>query len=618
MVSRRRRIINLFATYFISGAKPAVISLRAGNAALLIVLLLSMLFASALLRAQGQTPTSLPGQSAPSSGSLTASTAPGGSTLRFVEVRAFTNLTRITGEARQRSFLTDGNNNAIDLSYLEDFTFGARRVEASTNLRYTDDRRVDPERSSVQRAYLRLSGPRYEYNFGDYLVSYSRLTYNQNLKGVHIMRSAPWGYGFRLLANAGTFTDRYGSLFKDELPGKPFTRVVSGVRAEQKLGPDQTVAFNWSYGNDIVRSVPIDPRTGREPYFPISNNVVSLDTRMLLARIWTLQGEIAYSRTNPDTRAVPTHRSDYGLRFDNSVRTRAGTYEVLFTRLMPSFYAINARQVADLQDVLLRASIPVAAHLQVQGSYRRTENDLNDERPMGGTVFQSPEVRLSLRDLPGTGSTVFDIGYRERYQDQGALADRVTRAPFFEVGVPLSSGLLTVGYERRSVDDGLNANNESSANDAWISLRGVFDAADWTFIPIVRYQHNRELFDRVTSANNTRTLQGGLTLDAPQYVSFDFMFRQVGATLFQDRPLLDPSTLQPVTGPNGLPQFGIVGPSGFRRPSFRVDATYKFMNNVDHYMTLSYERNNNMYAVSGQDFLDRVMQLTLVWRFRSQ
>ena len=121
------------------------------------------------LPAQDQTPTTLPGQS---SGQLAPAASQGSSTLRFIEVRAFTNLTRITGEARERSFVTDGNNNGIDFSYLGDYTHGLRRVEASSILRYTDDRRVDPERNSVQRAYLRLSGPRYEYNFGDYLVSY--------------------------------------------------------------------------------------------------------------------------------------------------------------------------------------------------------------------------------------------------------------------------------------------------------------------------------------------------------------------------------------------------------------------------------------------------------------
>src|SRR5512140_3329239 len=99
--------------------------------------------------AQAQTPSSLPGQNTATSGaSATASSAQGaptssggippapgqapapyslsgygGSTgnLEFFELRAFSNLTRVTGAARDRSFLTPGNNNDFDFSYLQDF-----------------------------------------------------------------------------------------------------------------------------------------------------------------------------------------------------------------------------------------------------------------------------------------------------------------------------------------------------------------------------------------------------------------------------------------------------------------------------------------------------------------
>src|SRR5690242_3152844 len=76
-------------------------------------------------RGQDQTPANLAGQSAP----VATVSSTTGSTVRFAEVRAFTNLTRITGVAADRSFLTDGNNNGIDLSYFEDYNYGPRRVE---------------------------------------------------------------------------------------------------------------------------------------------------------------------------------------------------------------------------------------------------------------------------------------------------------------------------------------------------------------------------------------------------------------------------------------------------------------------------------------------------------
>jgi hypothetical protein len=559
-----------------------------------------------------QTPTSLPGQ-----GAETASIAvPQGIGLgtggqRFLEFRSFTNLTRITGEARERSFLTGGRNSAVDLSYLENFGFGTRRFEAATVLRYTDDPRVDPEHSSVQRAYFRINSPQSEYNFGDYLVSYSRFTYNQNLRGLHFIRNAPWGAGFRLLGNAGVFTDRYGSLFKDEIPGKPFTRVVSGLRAEQRLTADKMIGVNWAYGNDIVRSIPIDPATGREPYIPIANNVVSLDTRMTMARIWTLDGELAYAITNPDTRFSTGSRKDYALRVDNSLREGPWTASLFYTRIMPSFLALNARQVADLEDLLFRTGLSPSPSVTAQFSYRRTTDDLRGESLQPGTVFEVPEIRMTFRNLPGWGSSILDVGYRERQQVQEGIADRVTRAPFVELGIPISSMVVTLGYEYRSNIDNLTQSNQTGANNASVALRGIFGIGDWQVNPLLRYEHNREIFERVDTGNNTRTLQAALILDAPRYFTFEAMYRQIGATLFQDRPTIDPLTLQPLG-------FEVVGPTGFRRPAFRFAVTYRLKNDENKFVTLSYERNNNLFALPGQDFLERVMQATFVWRIRDQ
>jgi len=420
-----------------------------------------------------------------------------------VELRESSNLTRVTGVARDRSFLTGGQNNAVDLSYLENFGLGMRRIEASSVLRYTDDRRVDPEHSSVQRAYFRITGPHSEYNLGDYLVSYSRLTYNQNVKGLHFIRTVPWGNGFRLLGNAGAFTDRYGSLFKEDLPGKPLTRVVSGLRAEQKIAADKTIGLNWAYGNDSA----------------------------------ALSSQVAW-----------------------------------------------------------------------QGSYRRTNDGLRGENRNPETVFQLPEFRFSFRDLPGLGSSLLDVGYRQRMQEQGRIADRVTRSPFVEVGIPISSTVLTLGFEHRANVDRFRPTNQTSTNDASVTFRGVFNVGDWQVTPLLRYQHNREAFDRVETGNNTRSLQAALILDAPKYFTFEAMYRQLGATLFQDQPLLDPTTLQPRLGPTGLPAFAVTGPSGFRRPALRMAVTYKLFNDENRFFTLSYERNNNLFALAGQ----------VVWRLRRQ
>ncbi|MBI2816159.1 MAG: hypothetical protein HYX72_04380 [Acidobacteria bacterium] len=615
-----------------------------------VVLLPAIWLASLIAGAQTQTPSQLPGQSAPITPSAPPGSVPGTASppaqgpqtppalggistvsgidtgrLQFLEIRAFSNLQRITGAARDRSFLTPGNNNSFDFSFLQDITRGPRRFELVSVARYTTDNRVDPERSSIQKAYFRIHDPHYEWNFGDYLVSYSRFTYNQNLKGVHFI--GRWG-NFRLMTNGGTFTDRYGSLFKENLPGKPFTRIVSGLRAEQRIARDKLIAINWAYGLDLASSIPAD-ENGLTFYKPVENNVVSLDTRMTFFRKWDMQAELAYSLTNPDAsengdfvrRTVcpcGTIGKDYAVRFDNSFRAGSWTLGQYYTRMMPSFFAVNARQVSDLQDLMVRVSNQIARQATLQFSYRRTDDNLRGQNVNPTTLFQLPEVRLSLRDLPGLGNTLLDFGYRERHQRQQDLASRFTRTPFVEVGIPISSSVLTVGFEHRANIDRINRTQQTWANDVTVGFRSIFNLGDWMFTPLVRWQLNRELYDRVPTGTNNRNIQAGVVLEAPRWFVFEALYRQVGATLFQDEPLLDSETFRPMLNPNGLPIYAVTGPSGFRRPAAHFAITYKINNNENRTITISYDRNNNLFALPNQNFLERIMQVTLVWRFRRQ
>jgi len=568
-------------------------------------------------------------QGAPPPGLGVISGLPTGGTgnLEYIEMRAFTNVTQVTGDARDRSFLTPGNDGDVDLSYLQDLTRGDNHFEFVTVGRYTNDPRVDPEQTSLQRAYIRITNPHYELNIGDYLVNYSRFTYNQNVRGLNYIRN--WS-NFRLLANAGAFTDYYGSFWKIGLPGKPFTRLVAGVRAERKLGRDKQLAVTWAFGNDLAHSVPLDATTGLLPFVPVRNQVVSLDSRMTFFKLWNLQAEAAYSLTNPDasqysdptvqTQACPCgpDRKDYAVRFDNTVRFGSWIFSETFARIMPSFYAVNARQIADLQDGMFRVSDQISKQVSVQASYEHTNNDLRNQDSTPETTFQLPQARVSFRDLPGLGPLLLDFGYRERHDEQNGLQSNVTRAPFTEVGIPISSNVLTVGFEHRSYVDHISPWNTTSANDVYFSFRSIFNLGDWTFSPLIRWELNREALTQIFSANNNRTSQAGLVIDAPKWFIFEGLYRQIGATLFQEQAVTNPLTQLPQFLPNGQPVFAVIGPSGFRRPTVHAAITYKIRNSENRTVAISYDQNGNYFALPGQNFFERVMQLTVVWRFRRQ
>lgn len=594
-----------------------------------------------------QTPTQLPGQTASATpaekekekkeagaqpgkttgkanGQTTGQT--GGEDQQLFEIKVGANHTKINPNIRDehgrplRSFLTPGKNVTADFSYFQDHTFGSNRLQVLSIVRSNNDPRVDPEQNSLQRGYAKITTPNSEWNFGDSLVSFSRLTFNQNIKGLNVTRK--FGNGFRLTGNGGVFTDRWGSMWKDDLIGKPFTRVVAGMRAEERFTADKIVGLNFSHGRDMNDSIRADLR--QFGLIPLDNQIGSVDGRFTFGRVFTVDGELGYSATNFDTTRLRDKRKDYGGRLDTSLRAGRFFARTSYTRLMPSFLAINARQLADLQDALLRGGLDLSDNVTVEASYRRTNNNLRDERPEGTTVFRAPEVRVSFRRLPGLGRTIIDAGYRERQQEgparlvaplAGRREERTVRIPFVDVSIPLGNTLLAVGYEHRE-----NVNrvlpSENTGTNRWSgSFRSTFDLGGWNISPMFRYEMEREEFFRVLGFNNNRNVLASLFIDAPKYVALEGMYRVIGATLFAE-------CLQQAGGAPCSPFLPVVPgttvllPSGFRRPAFRAALTYKLFNSENKFIVFAIDRSNNFFALPGRDFDERVLSVTLVYRFK--
>jgi hypothetical protein len=223
-----------------------------------------------------------------------------------IEVKYDVNGTSLQGN-RSRSFLNEGINHTSEVGYfLQRPVRDTWKLEAVGQARYTDNPRVDPERNSLQRMYFRLSGPSFEANAGDALVSYSRFSFNQNIKGLTVWKdmSKRW----RFSGNVGLFSDRWGSLYRpfsffrnvyvDCRPAplgnstppntsvvpavdgnaaggcvqtapfsgvfvldpnqasKPYARLVGGGRIEVRLPRSSWLAVNYSHGTDQLQSLP--------------------------------------------------------------------------------------------------------------------------------------------------------------------------------------------------------------------------------------------------------------------------------------------------------------------------------------------------------------------------
>jgi hypothetical protein len=209
----------------------------------------------------------------------------------YFELRYTVDNTDIQGN-RDRSFLHPGINHTAEFSFFTSEPMGDQhRLEILGVGRYTNNPQVDPQRNSLQRAYVRLQGPSFEVNVGDALINFSRLSFNQNVKGLTVSKKLlP---RLKAIGTVGFFIDRWASLYRNytfflpfdpsmvvtpnpDSPGKPYTRFVAGTRVEQQFGRGNWIAMNWSHGKDLQQSLPgatlacIDPSTGLISIEPLS------------------------------------------------------------------------------------------------------------------------------------------------------------------------------------------------------------------------------------------------------------------------------------------------------------------------------------------------------------
>src|SRR6266478_1765337 len=289
-------------------------------------------------RAQGETPRTPPPAIEPGQ--------------MYFELRYTVDGTDIQGNNPERSFLHPGINHTAEFSFFTSEPMGDQhRLEILGVGRYTNNPQVDPERNSLQRAYVRLQGPSFEANLGDALVNFSRLSFNQNVKGLTVSQKLlP---RLKVIGTVGFFVDRWGSLYRQYSvfrdltgppnplsPGKPYTRFVAGTRVEQKIGRGNWVAMNWSHGKDLQQSLPgatlacLDPVSGfitirplssgclpgeaevvgfRRP-FPeaVNNDVISADSNVeYVPWHFGFRGEFAYSWTSGGTPPMGADASNF-------------------------------------------------------------------------------------------------------------------------------------------------------------------------------------------------------------------------------------------------------------------------------------------------------------------
>ncbi len=561
----------------------------------------------------------------------TGSLGSGGKDQSLGEVKLMTRNTQLNGD-RTRSFREPNENDLAEFNYFLERPFVVtRRFQMLSMFRSTDDQSIDPEINSVQKFYVRVFGPKDEYIVGDALVNYSTLSFNQNIKGI----SSSWKFNpqWKFSIVGGAYIDRWGSLYKD-LPGRPYAGIVSGARLEYKVDKTTTVGMNWASDDDQINTLPFS--LAGSGIAPLRNRVGSIDERISWGA-FRLSSEYAWSFTNFDLRAngclslpcdsrTPTagvgYQSDWGSRLDGSWKHKRWTLRGSFIRYQPNFASVNARQVPDLQDVVFRTTYELTDFLTLDGTMRRSNDDLRGQKPFE-TRLWGPEGKLVFSNLAFYKRGVFEVGYRDRIVNSledffiksnpataNQVIDRFTRGPFADFTVPIKTTFFTLGWEHRQAEDFINQANSTNTNRVYAGLRGIYDIHGWHVSPNFRFELERQS-QRANLANAALAPQIAMFLDygsnrldslslmteAPKYFILELAYRNSSATLSQ----LDPTN-------------SFFVPSGFSRPSYRASLTYKYRNDENTEAIFFFERYNNYYFTQ-TNYDERVVGVTLIYKF---
>jgi len=311
-----------------------------------------------------------------------------------------------------------------------------------------------------------------------------------------------------------------------------------------------------------------------------------------------------------DTRApVPGcgTQGDWGARTEATYRWHKLTLRGSFVRFQPNFASMNARQVSDLQDGIFRASYDLTHFLTLDGTIRRSNNNLRDQltvTPTGyETVLWGPEMHFTLHDLGFYRRAVLEFGYRDRevHGTRPTLgnciptlpavvattcADQSVRMPYAELSVPYHTTYLTLGYELRDMVDNIDPSQSAHVHRVYAALRGLYELGSWHISTNSRFELERQsqrpnqdqgvcnpalgLADPcLLTYDSNRLDTAAVQAEAPRWFIFELGYRATTATIF--------------------------GPSGYSRPSYRAALTYKIRNDENMVLIFSFLRSSYFF-----------------------
>ena len=128
--------------------------------------------------------------------------------------------------------------------------------------------------------------------------------------------------------------------------------------------------------------------------------------------------------------------------------------------------------------------------------------------------------------------------------------------------------------------------------------RGIYDIRGWHINPTFRYELERVSqrpglalvpINPLLEYDSNRLGTASLLIESPKYLLAEFAYRDSSATIY--------------------------GPSGFSRPSYKTQITYKIKNDENTTIAFVFERNFNYYFLPSPNYDERLIGGLLVWKF---
>jgi hypothetical protein len=365
------------------------------------------------------------------------------------------------------------------------------------------------------------------------------------------------------------------------VPGIPFPVPANGVMTVPASGGG---------------TLPVSVVGGTTPGFffpagpPISNHVASVDAKVTLFGALSLETEVARSWTDTDASQPGGQRSDnaylvgIGYRRDNLRAT--GRY----LRVEPGFVSGAAFVFADQEEFNLSVDYDLPRWATVGASYLDARDNLDGAKATT-TRARTPEVRLSLRDLPHLEPLVLDLRYRLRKTQSGdRTVDDETQTAGVDATYSLGPLRLAANYEHQYRHD--FANRAMRGPVHIVGGTAALDMPVWLFTvsPFVRYQFTSERRVEERTTETTHYYEAGVGVDWPGIATLALAYQQADTDAF-------------------VPSDGLV------RWLARAELRIRLLGRDDRLLILSYEQRDYNFADNSRDYTEEVATAKVSFRF---